>query len=128
PPGADADGLRYQKYALPEEPFDEAEASRRLTPEMTPQQPLIRSHHPGSSAPQGLGSTIVFSPASNLMPPPRLGSMRDAALGNGTSVTSRRFEEEQIDIPGTHVPRWVVAIIVVAVILVLLGTAFLLLG
>jgi hypothetical protein len=39
-----------------------------------------------------------------------------------------RPEEERIDIPGTHVPPWVVVVIVVAVILVLAGTAFLLAG
>jgi protein phosphatase len=120
PQGSDADGLKYQKYALPEEPVDETEPNRRLTPEAPTEPPLIRSHHPGSSAPQGLSSTMVFSPAPNLMPTPRL-----APLPSGRPA---RLEEERIDIPGTHVPRWVVAVIVVAVILVLLGTAFLLLG
>jgi hypothetical protein len=35
------------------------------------------------------------------------------------------YEEEQIEIPGTHVPPWVVVVIVLSVILVLAGTAFL---
>ena len=35
------------------------------------------------------------------------------------------YEEERIDIPGTHVPPWVVVVIVVGVILVLAATAFL---
>ena len=35
------------------------------------------------------------------------------------------YEEERIEIPGTHVPAWVVVVLVVGVILVLAGTAFL---
>jgi hypothetical protein len=35
------------------------------------------------------------------------------------------YDEEQIDIPGTHVPAWVVAVLVVGVILVLAGAAIL---
>ncbi len=74
----------------------------------------------GSGAPQGLGSTAVFSSQ-----PPGA----SAALGPPTArVRSGRpsaYEEERIDIPGTHVPPWVVVVIVVGVILVLAATAFL---
>jgi len=35
------------------------------------------------------------------------------------------YEEERIEIPGTHVPAWVVVILVLGVILLLIGTAFL---
>ena len=34
------------------------------------------------------------------------------------------FQEEQIEIPGTHVPPWVVVVLVVGVVSVLVGTAF----
>jgi hypothetical protein len=62
---------------------------------------------------------MVFAPGAHLMPAPRISSVPPGG---------RRGEEERIDIPGTHVPPWVVVVIVVAVILVLAGTAFLLLG
>jgi protein phosphatase len=119
PAAADSEALKYRKYALPEEPIDETEPNRRLTPEAPAEPPLIRSHHPGSSAPQGLSSTMVFSPAQNLLPTPRLSPL---------PPNRPRLEEERIDIPGTHVPPWVVVVIVVAVVLVLTGTAYLLLG
>ena len=35
------------------------------------------------------------------------------------------YEEERIEIPGTHVPAWVVVVLVVGVIVILAGTAFL---
>ena len=35
------------------------------------------------------------------------------------------FEEERIEIPGTHVPAWVVALIVVGVLGAVTGLAFL---
>ena len=37
------------------------------------------------------------------------------------------YEEERIDIPGTHVPAWVVVGIVIAVVAALAATAFILL-
>jgi protein phosphatase len=114
--------LKYRKYALPEEPVDETEPNRRHLPEIPSLPPMVSSpHSPGSSAPQGLASTFVFSQTPNLMPPPRL-----SPLPSGAGRT--RPEEERIDIPGTHVPTWVVLLIIAAVIFVLLGTALLLLG
>jgi protein phosphatase len=120
PLSVDAEALRYRKYALPEEPFDETEPGRRLTPEAPLDPPILRSHHPGSSAPQGLGSTMVFAPTPSLMPVPRFSPV--------PSGRPPRLEEERIDIPGTHVPPWVVAVIVVAVFFVLIGAAYLLLA
>jgi protein phosphatase len=115
----DLEPMRYRKYALPEEPVDETEPNRRLASDAPTEPPALHSHHPGSSVPQGLASTLVFSQAASLMPAPRASSLPPPRL---------RPEEERIDIPGTHVPPWVVVIIVVAVVLVLAGTAFLLLG
>jgi protein phosphatase len=113
--------LKYRKYVLPEEPVDETEPNRRHLPEIPSLPPMVSPHSPGSSAPQGLASTFVFSQAPNLMPPPRL-----SPLPSGGARS--RPEEERIDIPGTHVPTWVVLLIIAAVIFVLLGTALLLLG
>jgi protein phosphatase len=107
--------LKYRKYALPEEPSD-TEPNRRLQAEVAA---LGGGHHgPGSGVPQGLGSTMLFSPAQGASaaissPPARIRSGRPP------------YEEERIEIPGTHVPPWIVAAIVVGVILILAGTAFL---
>jgi hypothetical protein len=44
--------------------------------------------------------------------------------GKGTSnPPPAYYEEERIEIPGTHVPAWVVVVLVIGVILVLAGTA-----
>ena len=108
--------LKYRKYALPEEPAD-TEPNRRMLPDVTRAASALG---PGSGAPQGLGSTALFSsqppgaPAS-LAPPGRVRSGRPGA-----------FEEERIEIPGTHVPPWVVVVIVLGVIVLLGATAFLL--
>jgi serine/threonine protein phosphatase PrpC len=108
--------LKYRKYALPEEPSD-TEPNRRL---LEIGARAAAAHGPGSGAPQGLGSTLLFSsqppggPAS-LAPPARVRSGRPPG----------GYEEERIEIPGTHVPPWVVVVIVVGVILVLAATAFL---
>ena len=49
-----------------------------------------------------------------------------APMGGGPpSHPQPAYEEEQVDIPGTHVPPWVVVVLVVGVILVLAGTAIL---
>jgi serine/threonine protein phosphatase PrpC len=116
----DAELLKYRKYALPEEPADNTEPYRRLLPDpssIPPSAPNL--HGPGSSAPQGLSSTIVFSGA-NTSPLP---------AASGPSLRSgpppAYYEEERIEIPGTHVPAWVVVALVVLVIIILAGTAFL---
>jgi PPM family protein phosphatase len=108
--------LKYRKYVLPEEPSD-TEPNRRMLAEITAR---ASSMGPGSGAPQGLGSTVLFSS----QPPGASASLAPA----GSRVRSARpglYEEERIDIPGTHVPPWVVVVIVVGVILVLAATAFL---
>jgi protein phosphatase len=109
--------LKYRKYALPEEPSDTEPNRRSLTDTGgRPQMP----HTAGSLAPQGMASTMVFSSqppgasAALAQPAPRIRSGRPGP-----------YEEERIEIPGTHVPPWVVIVIVVGVILVLAATAFL---
>jgi serine/threonine protein phosphatase PrpC len=116
-PAADIEPLKYRKYALPEAP-DATDLHRRTLPEMHAQStpaPLGS----GSGAPQGLGSTFVFSV------PPNADLPSLAPRGAGPSGRPPSYEDEQIDIPGTHVPAWVVAVLVVGVILVLVGAAIL---
>jgi serine/threonine protein phosphatase PrpC len=109
--------LKYRKYVLPEEPSD-TEPNRRMLAEIGAR--AAGALGPGSGAPQGLGSTVLFSS----QPPGATASLAPP----GARIRSGRpglDEEERIDIPGTHVPPWVVVVIVVGVILVLAATAFL---
>ncbi|MGA3120166.1 MAG: Stp1/IreP family PP2C-type Ser/Thr phosphatase [Polyangiaceae bacterium] len=124
PANEETEPPKYRKYALPEEPADLTEPQRRLTPApiASPIPPAPRG--PGSNPPQGLGSTMVFSTTADATPAPHPSSLAPAAR----SARPPGLSEEDIDIPGTHVPPWVVVVIVVAVILVLAGTAFLLLA
>jgi hypothetical protein len=61
--------------------------------------------------------TAIAAPSNR--PPPRGGTWHERGPhGEG---------EERIDIPGTHVPAWVVVAIVVGVVALLAATAFFLL-
>ena len=118
PLAPDAEPLKYRKYTLPEEPADATEPHLRR-PDLAAPSPaaLAAMHGGGSSAPQGLSSTMVFGEQPPL-----------AANITGKTPSKpppRYYEEERIEIPGTHVPAWVVVVLVVGVILVLAGTAFL---
>jgi len=115
----DAEPLKYRKYALPEEPADNTEPYRRLLPDPSIPPSAPNLHGPGSSAPQGLSSTIVFSGANTSpIPATPLPATR-------SGPPPAYYEEERIEIPGTHVPAWVVVALVVLVIVILAGTAFL---
>jgi protein phosphatase len=123
-PDPEKDPLKYRKYALPEEPADNTEPHRRLMPEISSPLPLEGPGPllgPGSSAPQGLTSTIVYSGGNASSVPPAAPSLRPSSRPPGP------LEEERIDIPGTHVPAWIVVALVVGVVVILAGTAFLLL-
>ena len=120
----DDEPLRYRKYVLPEEPSDLTEPNRRFTPEPPAPGLIAPGHNAGVSLPQGLGSTVVFAQNAGSAGMPK----SPAAAGQRSNRTPGSPDEERIDIPGTHVPPWVVVVIVVAVILVLFGTALLLLA
>jgi protein phosphatase len=117
-PGANPEPLKYRKYALPEEAMD-TERHRRMLAETSSLGPVSSARPPGSSnPPQGLGATAVLSNQPSL----------PVLSGAGSSLRSgppAGYDEEQIEIPGTHVPAWVVAVIVVGVIAVLAGAAVL---
>jgi protein phosphatase len=118
-PTSEHEPLKYRKYALPEAPMESPEPHRRTLPEVR----AIQSNPPpgaGSGAPQGLGSTFVF--AGNAASASAAGGRGSASSASGAPP---RYEDERIEIPGTHVPSWVVAALVVGVILVLFATAFL---
>ena len=58
---------------------------------------------------------------------PRLRGPRRILPPSGTSAGARDHDYDRVDIPGTHVPIWMVVGIVTGVIVLLAGTAFLLL-
>jgi protein phosphatase len=112
--------LKYKKYALPEEPSD-TEPNRKLMGDAAGIRSTMPHGH-GSGAPQGLGSTVLFSSqppggSAALAAPPAPRMRSGSPMGP--------YDEERIDIPGTHVPPWVVVAIVAGVILVLGATAVL---
>ena len=107
--------LKYKKYALPEETTEGTEPGRRLTPENVAVLPSA-SPTSGMNLPQGLGSTFVFSPPPNAAPGQALASF-------SPKPAPLTPHDEEIDIPGTHVPGWVVLLIVVAVMGLLAATA-----
>ncbi len=111
--------LKYRKYTLPEEPADLTERNFRRNdiPSSTPPT-VAAGHGPGSSSPQGLSSTMVFGANSASAAAPAAGTAKGSS--NPPPVY---YEEERIEIPGTHVPAWVVVVLVIGVILVLAGTA-----
>jgi protein phosphatase len=98
PGGGESEPLKYRKYSLPEEPMESTEPGRNLE-----LQPTVAS---GAPAP-GQPAAVAHQPSP--MPPANV----------------PRYEEEQVEIPGTHVPIWVVIVLVVGVILVLAGTVYL---
>jgi protein phosphatase len=120
-PSGESEPLKYRKYALPEESSD-TERHRRMLAETAPLVP-IASGRPASASnpPQGLGSTAVLTNQADI-------SAAIAAAGQALRSSGRpplKYEDEQIEIPGTHVPAWVVGLIVVAVLGAVTGLAFL---
>ena len=115
--------LKYRKYILPEEPADATERHLRRDIAAPSSSQIAALQGPGSSAPQGLSSTMVFADAQQSPLP--AGAPQGRAAKTPSKPPPGYYEEERIEIPGTHVPAWVVVVLVVGVILVLAGTAFL---
>jgi protein phosphatase len=117
----DTEPLKYRKYTLPEEPADATERNFRRNDIASSSPPALGvGTGPGSSSPQGLSSTMVFGANAGG------GSAGPASAGKGAGAAPMQsYEEERIEIPGTHVPAWIVVVLVVGVILVLAGTAIL---
>jgi protein phosphatase len=99
--------LKYRKYTLGDESFSET-------------VPL--AGHAGNS-------TSPDPPAGGSLRPATPATRSGAAPGPWHEQGPVRVHEhdERIDIPGTHVPTWMVIAIVVGVVVLLAGTAFLLL-
>ena len=132
PPGPDAEPLKYRKYMLPEEPPENTEPNRRL---LTGSDPVAPPGPPGNLYPspeskkeegtssrQGLASTMVFGQPAPQIPSPPPPAPNEAwpegAQAGGMDA------EERIEIPGTHVPAWVVVMLVTGVVGLLAAMAF----
>lgn len=134
--------LKYRKYMLPEEPPENTEPNRRALMGSDP----VGSPSPGaqggiyagpdskkdegSSSRQGLGSTMVFGTPAPQVPSvhPPAGAAAGARGANeswGDSHPPNALDgEERIEIPGTHVPAWVVVLLVTGVVGLLAAMAF----
>ncbi len=112
--------LKYRKYSLPEETnSDLTEPHRRNS---------LRDIAPsGSGMPSNLYTAPSSSGAVGDTSGPQLPNSSGQAPGWHERGGAQLYSEERIDIPGTHVPAWIVVVLVVGVVALLSGTAFLLL-
>ncbi len=125
---SETEALKYQKYILPEEPADDTDAFRRTaalggSPDSDPS-----AGAGGEAAPDAEGQ------AAGKPDPARSGSTSVRPRDSGSGAGQMWHEEgphaeadDRIEIPGTHVPTWVVVAIVVGVVALLTATAFFLL-
>jgi PPM family protein phosphatase len=101
PVDAEGEALKYRKYVLADDSIDEK----------TAQMPAMSATTPADSASDGVVRTVPSTPAG--------GWHEHGAHGE--------HDYDRVDIPGTHVPIWMVIGIVAGVVVLLAGTAFLLL-
>jgi protein phosphatase len=123
PLAADTTPLKYRKYSLPEPPEENTESFRRTQPGSVGATdpsavPVLELATDASGAPSVKGEGT----------PAKAPLMR---LGGGAAGPWQEHgphsDDERIEIPGTHVPAWVVVAIVVGVVALLAATAFFLL-
>ena len=109
PLAPDAEPLKYRKYALPEEPADADRAHRRQPlREMAPTAPRRARRTPGPAGDQDpCRAPGPISPSARPSARPA-GSRGGPWHEEGPHAPCRAEAEERIDIPGTHVPAWVV--------------------
>ncbi len=105
---SDAAPLKYQKYSLPEESAEQIE-KRHAAASAAVTAPGTRPRSDAPAAVEADGDAAV-----------------DAGWDDATPPAADE-PEERIDIPGTHVPAWVVMVLILGVIALLGATAFLLL-
>jgi len=115
----DAGPLKYRKYSLPEEVTEATEPGRR--PSM--RDVAASGGVPGNLYPAPSGG-VAADPSGPELP---TNANASGAPGWQERGGARLYPEERIDIPGTHVPAWVVVALVMGVVALLSGTAFLLL-
>jgi serine/threonine protein phosphatase PrpC len=127
PSSKDAETLRYRKYNLPEEATELTEPGRRSHRDLVAAARGAR--HPADDGPDSDSDDEAMAQS---------GPVRVNMVGShpviGASPSDAWHErgphpdfDERIDIPGTHIPGWVVVALVVGVVLLIGGSAFLLL-
>jgi protein phosphatase len=110
-PTDETEALRYRKYPLPECAADQTESHRRTTadeidPSASPSAPM--------EVPRGLDSPISLVAPSNRPADP---------AESAPDVLPTPESDERINIPGTHVPWWVVVALVLGVMATLTAMA-----
>ncbi|WP_394849095.1 Stp1/IreP family PP2C-type Ser/Thr phosphatase [Pendulispora brunnea] len=103
---AEGESLRYRKYAVPEDPNDATTPGRRSTDP---------GRDPSAPPPDGVLSI-----------PPAAGDKMAGWQEQGPHAHLENGEE-RIEIPGTHIPTWLVVTLIVSVIAMLAGAAIVLL-
>ncbi|WP_394838549.1 Stp1/IreP family PP2C-type Ser/Thr phosphatase [Pendulispora rubella] len=106
PGDAEGETLRYRKYAVPEDPNDATTPGRRSTDP---------GRDPSAPPPDGVLSI-----------PPAAGDKMAGWHEQGPHANLENGEE-RIEIPGTHIPTWLVVTLIVSVIAMLAGAAIVLL-
>lgn len=113
---ADSAPLKYRKYPLPEEGDATQPTRRHVVPtSLAPGAPGADAAAPAAASP----TDGAAAPAA-AAPPATTGAVWQEQGPYG-------IDDERIDIPGTHVPTWVVVALVLGVVVLLVLTAFLLL-
>jgi protein phosphatase len=124
----DGEPLKYRKYPLPEEPLENTEPRGRPSQRdpvaaqaTAPKQPSVGPPPTALfSQPEGGGAQGPAQGAQAAQQAPASGGWQErGAYGNP--------EDDRIEIPGTHIPAWIVVAIVLGVIALLGATAFVLL-
>ena len=137
----ESEPLKYRKYSLPEETTDATEPTRRMgASEVPSNQPPANLYGATTEPPQSgkapsikpqLANTLVFGQHAASESPagaaPTSTKSNWPGKASGPSYAPGYENEELIEIPGTHVPAWVVVALVVGVIALLGLMAFLLL-
>jgi PPM family protein phosphatase len=122
---ADTEALKYRKYMLPEEQPENTEPFRRGADDAAKSgeggEPAGREAAPDAGA--QAGADAGAKTASMRPSRPSTGG----ASGTWHEHGPHADLEDRIEIPGTHVPAWVVVAIVVGVVALLAATAFFLL-
>jgi protein phosphatase len=139
PLASNGEPLKYKKYTLPEEPPENTEPDRRLSPSLPALAGAsgvaptdVAADSPGAAKaasmrpPGGVPST---APSSGRPSGPASGTPGSAVLGAATwqERGPHSAVDDRISIPGTHVPAWIVVMIVLGVVALLASTAFFLL-
>jgi serine/threonine protein phosphatase PrpC len=121
PLSPDTEPLKYRKYTLAEEPLEQTESHRRQS---------LREMAAGTPSGGVPGNLYSPPPDGHRIPSVHPPSAPPGSLPAGPwheQGPHADSDEERISIPGTHVPAWVVAALVLCVMVMLGATAFLLL-